>query len=181
MNTQLPILAMIPLLVACSGPESLTIAVADEGVAGGTQVALLWVIDKGPGQYVKAGGGIAHGNEALLDLPTQLPEPAVLVGEEGQIAIGHIFLLDADADIPDGTIDPELSEDVVGVAENHALIWRSNNAPLEEAIWPNAFPSGYSCGQCRPDTFYNFDPVSCHEAVISVDPNPSFNCAVITD
>ncbi|WP_434425520.1 hypothetical protein [Nannocystis pusilla] len=89
----------------------------------------------------------------------------------GVVGIGMLVLVPLDLVVPDGVVDEDFEEYMLGIAGNNSIVWRPDPVvALPDWPWANQFPSGYACGHCvqsaEPDSFDGFAVGSCEGITI---------------
>ena len=87
------------------------------------------------------------------------------------MGVGLVVALPADTVIPDGIMESNAYDDIIGASPRHTIIWREADIDTERAPWGSDFSEGFSCGSCLPSTssFEGYEPTDCSDPFIMYD------------
>lgn len=148
-------------------------AAGDERVPDRAKVVVAWVVSAGSPDYVYlfGQGAAAQGRYRL-----GLSEPPREALNAGQLGVGMLILVRADADVPAGKLSRDqwkaLRGNAIGGAARYGIIFKQPNTSMPRKGWWTEFPSGYSCGKGvrQPgETFEAFEPTRCDAVEIEVE------------
>jgi hypothetical protein len=151
------------LLAACTPDDEIAFGmvgeVADSFGRGSTLG--IWTVSRGPYTY-KFGSGAS--SPTIFDLAFRSDPPLDAIDSFG-IGVAQVGMLPGIATVPDGVI---MLEDLalIGLSAETAIIFKTPGSFGNG--WSDAFPDGFSCGQCvhETDAPDHFVPIDCTFVVI---------------
>jgi hypothetical protein len=135
-------------------------------IPAGSKIAILWMVTSGSPDYAyKLGEGTMGDGSFSITLPEPLPSECV---NSWGAAVGLVVAMRSDLTIPDGEIEGDEPEGLLGVSARQAIIWREAALDGNGPSWANDFSVGYSCGQCVPtgETFDAYEPANCDDSIV---------------
>lgn len=168
-----------PLLLSCSDdPTGVSLPVTISGVLGGpnassvpanARVLVLWNVVTGADySYVYGSGTVANDGTFTITFDAEPPAGAI---NNGQLGVG-LVILTTDQSLAEGQVpDSYQFPGVIGLSEDHSIIFTKNLAGDIAQDWPGDFPAGYSVGEVQRSTttFDSFVRVGLDDLVIVVD------------
>ncbi|MFY0533830.1 hypothetical protein [Nannocystis pusilla] len=143
------------------------------------KVLVLWSIETSAGDGLYSfGDGAVDGHEFSVTIREPLPLEATF---GGVIGVGMLVLVPLDLVVPDGVLDEDFEEQMLGIAGNNSVVWRPDPAvALPDWPWADPFPSGYACGHCvqsaEIDAFDGFAVGPCEGITIYVPAETALWC-----
>jgi hypothetical protein len=175
------LVVLLPLLVACGddgGPTApplpVTVSGTIQNVNGATipanaRVLVIWEVSSGSPDYAYVWGeGTVHSNGTFSIVFAENPPAAAL--NNGQLGVG-LLVLTTDQNIDEGQLpDTFDAQALLGISEDHAVIFTKNLTGAAAADWPGRF-AGYGVGEVERSTttFDSFRKVGFDQLRIVVD------------